>query len=337
MMTDKGLSLRALALESADAPIGAPDLDISGAAEAEFMPSSLLSTPPRGTSSGGYVHNALQAVLASLSADELARASLTEQRVRNDDYVEYTVRIDGVPRVKLAKCYGFRNLQNVVRKLGRDKGVAVIKGAAAAGRMPVRRGYQAASSSSSKGKGKDKETDVEVEFVEVMACPSGCVNGGGQIAPPKESRAARRRKLNGYTGQVDDEGMPQVGDDPSIAMMDVDHEEHGHGHGVGHGDDDDERVFTPKEWVAEVERKYWSGHRVESCTPVNANGAHTLDESIRPYAGAASTLADAVERAVAALLRDVEEVDRDDKRKALLRTSYRAVESEEINGLAVKW
>lgn len=43
----------------------------------------------------------------------------------------------------VAKCYGFRNIQNLVRKL--------------------------------------KQTNCDYDYVEIMACPSGCINGGGQI------------------------------------------------------------------------------------------------------------------------------------------------------------
>ncbi len=44
----------------------------------------------------------------------------------------------------MARSYGFRNIQNITRQLKSPKGSAY-------------------------------------DFVEVMACPSGCVNGGGQI------------------------------------------------------------------------------------------------------------------------------------------------------------
>ena len=46
-------------------------------------------------------------------------------------------------RLRFAYAYGFRNIQNIVQKLKRNK--------------------------------------CDYDFVEIMACPSGCVNGGGQI------------------------------------------------------------------------------------------------------------------------------------------------------------
>lgn len=293
MLTDKNLSLRTLA--SAPAPVDG--CDVEGHAESTYVPSLLLS-PAFGTSSGGYVHNALRAVVTSLPTDALYSAHLTEKRVRSDDYVEFTLRVGDAIEVKAAKCYGFRNLQNVVRKIGKDAGIAVTRGAA--GKM-VRRGP--APSSAAKGKAR-----AEVEFIEVMACPGGCVNGGGQIAPPKDSKGERRRRLT--SGRVDEEGMPDVGD----TVM-----------------DSEDRVLTPKEWVAEVERVYWSG-RASSSGEVAGVDVDRVHPSLRPYLSPPS-VGPLVESVVVGLIGEGGE----ERRRELLRTSYRAVESEEVNGLAVKW
>jgi len=51
--------------------------------------------------------------------------------------------IDGQIRLRFAYAYGFRNIQNIVQKLKRNK--------------------------------------CDHDFVEIMACPSGCINGGGHI------------------------------------------------------------------------------------------------------------------------------------------------------------
>ncbi|KAJ7770229.1 iron hydrogenase [Mycena maculata] len=95
-----------------------------------------------GTSSGSYLHSIISHITAT-SADPLV---LSVKAMRNSDYEEYVLRreSDQVDVFKGAKCYGFRNLQNVVRK------------------KQAERGY---------------------DYVEVMACPGGCVNGGGQLKP----------------------------------------------------------------------------------------------------------------------------------------------------------
>jgi iron only hydrogenase large subunit-like protein len=47
--------------------------------------------------------------------------------------------------LKFASAYGFRNIQNLVRKV--------------------------------------KSNNSPYHYIEVMACPSGCINGGGQLKP----------------------------------------------------------------------------------------------------------------------------------------------------------
>ncbi|EPS67179.1 hypothetical protein M569_07598, partial [Genlisea aurea] len=52
-------------------------------------------------------------------------------------------QIDGEVVLRFALCYGFRNLRNVVTKI--------------------------------------KSQKCDYHFLEIMACPSGCLNGGGQL------------------------------------------------------------------------------------------------------------------------------------------------------------
>ena len=53
------------------------------------------------------------------------------------------IQIDGQRVLTVALVYGFKNIQNLIRKL--------------------------------------KTSTSGYDFVEIMACPSGCVNGGGQL------------------------------------------------------------------------------------------------------------------------------------------------------------
>uniref|UniRef100_A0A673MRK9 Nuclear prelamin A recognition factor-like protein n=1 Tax=Sinocyclocheilus rhinocerous TaxID=307959 RepID=A0A673MRK9_9TELE len=66
----------------------------------------------------------------------------------NKDFQEVTLEKDGQVLLQFAAVYGFRNIQNLVQKLKR-------------GKSPY-------------------------HFVEVMACPSGCLNGGGQLKPSSD-------------------------------------------------------------------------------------------------------------------------------------------------------
>lgn len=104
-----------------------------------------------GSSSGGYLHHVFIDAAKQLFGEEIK--DLKYKTLRNKDFQEVTLERDGVVLLSFASAYGFRNIQNLVQKLKR-------------GKSPY-------------------------HFVEVMACPSGCINGGGQVKPlsgqnPKE-------------------------------------------------------------------------------------------------------------------------------------------------------
>ncbi|KAL2271263.1 hypothetical protein VTJ83DRAFT_634 [Remersonia thermophila] len=87
-------------------------------------------------------------------------------RGRNADVVESAVvSLSGEVVFKAARYYGFRNIQNLVRKLKPAK----------APRMPGGKPFGSARRPAGKSAGLD------YAYVEVMACPGGCTNGGGQI------------------------------------------------------------------------------------------------------------------------------------------------------------
>jgi iron only hydrogenase large subunit-like protein len=113
-----------------------------------------------GSSSGGYLHHLMTVSAQSLfglNIDVAEARGVQVRTVRNGDMMEYTLEENGKVKLRMARCYGFRNIQNLVRKL-EGKGGKVLK-----------------------KKGKE---DPGWDYVEVMACPSGCVNGGGQLPPP---------------------------------------------------------------------------------------------------------------------------------------------------------
>ena len=65
-------------------------------------------------------------------------------QARNKDLKEVFLKSnEGQVLLKFAQAYGFRNIQNVMRKI--------------------------------------KQGKCDYDYVEIMACPSGCINGGGQI------------------------------------------------------------------------------------------------------------------------------------------------------------
>lgn len=186
---------------------------------------SLLQQP--GSSSGSYLFDLIRRVWAdsveeaqvSHSATQIPRLSV--KMIRSADYTEYVLYAQdesGKILFKGAQCYGFRNLQNLVRKVQRQTGLKSKK--AAAGSLldgPSTLNTERRSANAFRGRGRggmvrrgrgglagrsstngssplarsDADQDIvedeesrAYDFVEVMACPGGCVNGGGQIRPP---------------------------------------------------------------------------------------------------------------------------------------------------------
>ncbi|AEO53606.1 hypothetical protein MYCTH_2295162 [Thermothelomyces thermophilus ATCC 42464] len=111
--------------------------------------------------SGGNLHYILHDVQSRHPGSRIQMA-----RGRNADVFEYSVvKPSGEAAFKAARYYGFRNIQNLVRKLKPAK----------PSRMPGGKPVGSARRPGSKSAGLD------YAYVEVMACPGGCTNGGGQI------------------------------------------------------------------------------------------------------------------------------------------------------------
>ncbi|GAV50450.1 hypothetical protein ZYGR_0U03060 [Zygosaccharomyces rouxii] len=139
-----------------------------------------------GSSSGGYAFQYAR-YLQSLNPG----SQIHILNGRNGDVREYRVTAsDDQQKVfgSTSELYGFRNIQNMVRKL---------KGAQRGGRVVVRK--RGANKGDSAQNGATMQADpYEGEFIEVMACPGGCINGGGLLSG--ESSVKRRA-----TAQVLDE------------------------------------------------------------------------------------------------------------------------------------
>ncbi|KAI6084521.1 cytosolic Fe-S cluster assembly factor NAR1 [Hypoxylon rubiginosum] len=126
-----------------------------------FPPRSRVSqSDPLGGTSGGNLYYTLQYVAARHPGSKINTV-----RGRNADVVEYTVTsAANEPIFKAARYYGFRNIQNLVRRLKPARPSRMPGATKMVGRRPA-----------------GKSTGLEYAYVEVMACPGGCTNGGGQI------------------------------------------------------------------------------------------------------------------------------------------------------------
>lgn len=138
--------------------------------------------------SGGYLHHLLQTQLHQYPGSRLITS-----RGRNDDVIEYTIQLPSTltsssadlvtsspsaqdPLFRAARYYGFRNIQNIVRKLKPPRTTRMPLNGKAGTRMLAGNARSRTSREPSA-----TTSGLNLAYVEVMACPGGCTNGGGQI------------------------------------------------------------------------------------------------------------------------------------------------------------
>jgi len=113
----------------------------------------------RGSGSGGYAEEVLAAAAKEIYGDDSPLIDFKQGR--NADLLESTYRPPEADAqetpLRFAVANGFRNIQNLVQKMKRGK--------------------------------------CEYDFVEIMACPGGCLNGGAQLKPEDGSLGAGKDHL----------------------------------------------------------------------------------------------------------------------------------------------
>lgn len=139
-----------------------------------FPPSRRKKQKPDAGPSGGYLDYILHTYQAQNPGSEIV-----VKQGRNTDVIDYALVRGDETIVKMARYYGFRNIQNLVRRLKPAK-ISKMPGARVGG--------------SRKPNGAAVETVKDYAYVEVMACPGGCTNGGGQV---KVSEVAEVRAYEG--------------------------------------------------------------------------------------------------------------------------------------------
>ena len=248
LMREKGWDLRRGVPGEDDEDEDEDEDAIQAGRESESVPAIPALLTHQGTSSGSYLHTIISSFFSSspfshshfnsrlsFQPPSTPESSLsyphaqpcpepefkltsTTQRTRSADFEEYVLTSTRTGEVVFrgARCYGFRNLQNLVRRVGREsaagaagvgggvggKGRGRGRGARVIKARAKRRG--AGTGTGAEGEQEQGETEVsrEVEregegetrtydYVEVMACPGGCVNGGGQLRPPDTTASER--------------------------------------------------------------------------------------------------------------------------------------------------
>ncbi len=125
-----------------------------------FPPTRSKNHSPAAGSSGGYLYHILRTYQTAHPG-----STISTTRGRNADVVEYTLTLGDETIIRMARFYGFRNIQNLVRRLKPAKASRLPGGRTGVVRRPG---------------GKEVESK-DYAYVEVMACPGGCTNGGGQV------------------------------------------------------------------------------------------------------------------------------------------------------------
>jgi len=208
-----------------------PSLVVENHTNQVGIPIWIHHNPPVGSSSGGYLFNLLRASIPSHDDDGgediIDRLKLTVDRKRGSDYVEYRLQLVHSPPHQGhnnspdeptehmetlfygALFYGFKNLQNLIRKIAPPS---------AASTRPRARIGMGRRRKEEGGEGGQQSYD----FVEVMACPSGCVNGGGQIPPGASSAGPTSKQWIAKLDQVyfNSESSPSGASDGHVQSPD---------------------------------------------------------------------------------------------------------------------
>lgn len=178
-----------------------------------------------GSSSGGY----LDYILAGIQSEIQAPTHIQVINGKNSDVSELRIVTDGNEseiHFRAARIYGFRNIQNLVRKLkGKDGGkkIGISGGPSIKTRVSLRNTARPGVSSrlsnrranAANGDGDIPMSDPsQLDYVEVMACPGGCINGGGQIGIPEKKNPKEWRQELEYLYQ----SIPQISGEDGWAV-----------------------------------------------------------------------------------------------------------------------
>nr|XP_039259688.1 cytosolic Fe-S cluster assembly factor narfl-like isoform X1 [Styela clava] len=146
--------------------------------KALLAPSNLISNA--GGGSGGFLEYIFRSAAKELFNKTVDKIEYKTIR-NNKDFREVILNDDdGNVLLRFACTYGFRSIQNLVQKMKRKM--------------------------------------CKYHYVEVMACPSGCLNGGGQIKDPKLSRDEQKEHLALIQKKYDEvEPQTELHDVPSLA------------------------------------------------------------------------------------------------------------------------
>lgn len=128
-----------------------------------------------GSGSGGYAEYVLRVAAKEILGVEMEEVAM-EKVSRSGDVRSITVKSeDGKRQLRFGTAYGFRSLQSVLRKVRQGK--------------------------------------CEYDYIELMACPGGCNNGGGQVpeeSGDKKAMAAQLEEVEKVYMETENEATPMT-------------------------------------------------------------------------------------------------------------------------------
>lgn len=280
-------------------PLIAVDGEDDKANDVECPLPELLDHP--GTSSGSFLHTLIEAIQSD--DGDGSHTLLHTRRIRGDDQVEYYIEDTRTREIifKGAKFYGYSKLQTLVQAVskqtglgkagkGRSAGASKVSAAMIARRKQKTIGDSATTSEEDALMAKFKAKSLD--FVEVMSCPGGCINGGGQMKPSAQ----------------------QVGGDELVATETM---------------PSGSAPWGNRAWAAKVEEIYWNGLPTPPPSPgpevkcpswVDVKGVQAdavalriLEEVCQPLSGLKG-------------LGDIMDDDAEERRRRFMRTAYHRVE-----------
>mmetsp|Transcript_28573 Transcript_28573/g.51769 ORF Transcript_28573/g.51769 Transcript_28573/m.51769 type:complete len:595 (+) Transcript_28573:34-1818(+) len=154
-----------------------------GSLEAPGRPQPLICAVRGNAGSGGFMEHVFRESARELFQIDLPASALEFKTKQNEDMRELTLTNPQTQKILLrfTAAYGFRNIQNVIRRVSKAS------------------------------LGSDSP-----HFVEIMACPGGCLNGSGLIPDDRQkaessNQTARRQRLDGLEDiLVNSPGTAQV-------------------------------------------------------------------------------------------------------------------------------
>ena len=149
-------------------------------------PSDLLLKIQHGSGSGGFTENIFRMAAKELFNEDF-NEKLEYKTMKNADFQEVNlINKSGEVQLSFAVANGFRNIQNLVQKLKRKR--------------------------------------CNYDFVEVMACPSGCLNGGAQCRPEGAgvdagNILAQKETVNAVGAKYRAVQQQKPGENPSVPLV----------------------------------------------------------------------------------------------------------------------